>query len=54
MNCKANYSIFRASHIYKKAKLFVVVTYGLTLTLIRRAIIITRFLIYFTYVVLYN
>jgi hypothetical protein len=46
MSCKANYSTFRASHIYKEQKHFVVVTYGLTLTLTRRAIIITRFLIY--------
>jgi hypothetical protein len=33
----------------KKQKYFVVVTYGITLTLTRRAITITRFLIYFTY-----
>jgi len=37
MSCKANYSTFRASHIYKKQKYFVVVTDSLTLTLTRRA-----------------
>ena len=31
MSSEANYSTFRASHIYKKQKYFVVVTDGLTL-----------------------
>ena len=54
MSCKATYTTFRPSHIYKKTKTFCVGNiwpYIGLLTLTRRAIglIITRFLIYFTH-----
>jgi hypothetical protein len=55
MSCKAknSYLLERVAFI-ENQKYFFVVTYGLTMTLTRRAIVITCFLIYFTYVVLYK